>query len=89
LPGIGQWTVGCVLATALADPDAVAVGDYHLKNIVTHALTGRPRGTDEEMLELLRPYAGQRGRVVRLLQLDGHRAPSFGPRQRVLPLNRW
>ena len=26
--------------------DAVAVGDYHLKNIVVHAFTGRPRGTD-------------------------------------------
>jgi 3-methyladenine DNA glycosylase/8-oxoguanine DNA glycosylase len=89
LPGVGQWTIGCVLATAMGDPDAVAVGDYHLKNVVVHAFTGRPRGTDDEMLELLAPYAGQRGRVVRLLQLDGHRAPKFGPRQRVLPLNRW
>lgn len=89
LPGIGQWTVGSVLALSHADPDAVAVGDYHLKNVVVHALTGRPRGTDEEMLDLLAPYAGQRGRVVRLLELDGHRAPVFGPRQRVLPTNRW
>ena len=89
LPGIGQWTIGSVLAVSHADPDAVAVGDYHLKNVITHAFTGRPRGTDDEMLELLEPYVGQRGRVVRLLLLDGHRAPSFGPRQRVLPLSRW
>lgn len=89
LPGIGVWTVGSVLAVSHGDPDAVAVGDFHLKNLVAHALTGRPRGTDEEMLELLEPYRGQRGRVVRLLQLDGHRPPSFGPRQRVLPMNRW
>ena len=89
LPGVGQWTIGSVLAVSHADPDAVAVGDYHLKNVVTHAFTGRARGTDEQMLELLEPYLGQRGRVVRLLLLDGHRAPSFGPRQRVLPLNRW
>ena len=89
LPGIGQWTVGSVLALSHGDPDAVAVGDYHLKNVVVHAFTGRPRGTDEEMLHLLAPYAGQRGRVVRLLELDGHRAPAFGPRQRVLPTNRW
>lgn len=88
LPGIGQWTIGSVLAHAVGDPDAVAVGDYHLKNIITHAFTGRPRGTDEEMLELLAPYEGQRGRVCRLLLLDGHRAPKFGPRQRIIRLNR-
>jgi len=87
LPGIGQWTIGSVLAHAVGDPDAVAVGDYHLKNIVVHAFTGRARGTDDEMLELLEPYRGQRGRVVRLLLLDGHRAPAFGPRHRVVPLN--
>jgi 3-methyladenine DNA glycosylase/8-oxoguanine DNA glycosylase len=89
LPGVGEWTIGVVLASALGEPDAIAVGDYHLKNIVTHALTGRPRGTDETMVELLQPYRGQRGRVVRLLMLDGHRAPKFGPRQRVLPMRQW
>ncbi len=89
LPGIGEWTIGTVLATALGDTDAVAVGDYHLKHLVVHALTGRPRGTDAEMLQLLAPYAGQRGRAVRLLQLAGHRPPKFGPRQRVLPMSRW
>jgi 3-methyladenine DNA glycosylase/8-oxoguanine DNA glycosylase len=89
LRGIGEWTTGSALGVALGDPDSVAVGDFHLKNLVVHALTGRARGTDDEMLELLAPYAGQRGRVVRLLQLDGHRPPKFGPRQRVLPMNRW
>lgn len=89
LPGIGQWTIGSVLGTSLGEPDAVAVGDFHLKNVVAHALAGEPRGTDERMLELLEPYRGQRGRVVRLLQLDGHRAPTFGPRQRILPMSRW
>jgi 3-methyladenine DNA glycosylase/8-oxoguanine DNA glycosylase len=89
LPGIGQWTVGSVLATALGDPDAVAVGDYHLKNAIVCALTGRARGTDEEMLELLEPYAGQRGRAVRLLLSASRPAPKFGPRHRVLPMSRW
>lgn len=89
LPGIGQWTVGSVLATAMGDPDALAVGDYHLKNVIVHALTGRARGTDEEMLDLLAPYAGQRGRAARLLLLAGHRPPKFGPRQRVLPMSGW
>ena len=45
--------------------------------------------TDAQMLELLEPYRGQRGRVVRLLLVDGHSAPKFGPRQRLLPMNRW
>jgi endonuclease III len=89
LPGIGAWTIGSVLATAQGDSDAVAVGDYHLKNLVSYALAGEPRGTDERMLELLEPYIGQRGRVVRLLQFDGHSPPAFGPRHRILPMARW
>jgi 3-methyladenine DNA glycosylase/8-oxoguanine DNA glycosylase len=89
LRGVGPWTIGSVMATAIGDPDAVAVGDFHLKNVVSHALAGEPRGTDERMLELLAPHAGQRGRVVRLLLLDGHRPPAFGPRQRILPMARW
>lgn len=89
LPGIGQWTVGSVMATAFGDPDALAVGDYHLKNAIVYALTGRARGTDEAMLELLARYAGQRGRAARLLLAAGSGAPKFGPRQRVLPMRRW
>lgn len=89
LPGIGEWTIGVVLAVTFGEPDAIAVGDYHLKNIVVHALTGAPRGTDDQLVELLEPYRPHRGRVVRLLELDGHRAPAFGPRQRILPMHRW
>ena len=89
LRGVGAWTVGTVLATAMGDPDAVAVGDYHLKNVVGFALAGEARATDERMLELLSPYAGQRGRVIRALLRHGHRAPKFGPRQRILPMSRW
>lgn len=89
LRGVGEWTIGVVLGLSLGEPDAVAVGDYHLKNTIAHALAGEARATDERMLELLAPYRGQRGRVVRLLLLDGHGAPKFGPRQRVLPMARW
>jgi 3-methyladenine DNA glycosylase/8-oxoguanine DNA glycosylase len=89
LPGTGVWTIGSVMASAMGDPDAVAVGDFHLKNVVSFALAGEVRGTDARMLELLAPYAGQRGRVVRLLLLDGHGAPRFGPRQRILPMAEW
>ncbi len=79
LSGVGPWTIGSVLATALGDADAVAVGDFHLKNLVSFNLAGEPRGTDERMLELLTPYEGQRGRVVRLLQLDGRGTTGIRP----------
>ena len=79
-PGIGPWTAAEVGIRAFGDPDAVSVGDFHLPNMVAWALAGEPRGTDERMLELLEPYRGQRGRVVRLLELAGTQAPRYGPR---------
>jgi len=80
LPGVGPWTVAEVSRLALGDPDAVSVGDFHLPNIVAWTLAGEARGTDERMLELLAPYAGQRGRVQVLLEAAGASAPKFGPR---------
>ena len=79
-PGIGPWTAAEVTLRALGDPDAVSVGDAHLSHVVGFALAGRPRGTDEEMLELLAPWAGHRARVVRLLESAGIAPPRFGPR---------
>lgn len=81
--GVGPWSAGHVGLTALGDPDAVPLGDYHLPHLVAWSLAGEPRGSDERMLELLEPYAGQRGRVVALLMLGGGGAPRRGPR---LPL---
>jgi 3-methyladenine DNA glycosylase/8-oxoguanine DNA glycosylase len=88
IPGVGVWTAAQV-RTALGDPDAVAVGDYHLRNIVAYALAGRPRGTDDELLALLAPYTGQRGRVIRLLLAAGWSAPAFGPRRAIPPIASW
>lgn len=88
LRGIGPWTIGSALGPALGDPDSVPVGDYHIPNAIAAALAGEPRGNDARMLELLAPYAGQRGRVIRLLGLDGHSAPAFGPRRRIEPMYR-
>lgn len=84
--GVGQWTRAVVSARAFADPDALAVGDWHVKNLVAHALAGKPRGTDAEMLALLEPYAGQRQRVVRLLAADGWGAPRLGHPRRILDI---
>lgn len=80
IPGIGPWTAAEVTLRALGDPDAVSVGDFHLKNLVSYALAGEPRGTDDRMLELLEPWAGHRARVIRLLELSGITAPRHGPR---------
>lgn len=89
LPGVGPWTVGSVFGPALGDPDAVPVGDYHFPHVVAWALTGVPRADDDRMLELLEPYRGQRGRVLRAIVSTAGKAPSFGPPQRILPMARW
>lgn len=80
VPGIGEWTAAETVQRALGHADAVSVGDYHLADIVVHFFTGRPRGSDDEMLELLEPWRGQRQRVVRLIELSGVAKPRFGPR---------
>ena len=67
LPGIGPWTTEMILGFGYGDPDAVPLGDIHLPHTVCKALAGEPRGSDERMLELLAPFAGQRFRVTRLL----------------------
>ena len=89
IPGVGPWTVQSVLGPVLGDPDAVPVGDFHIPHSVCWAMAGEVRGSDERMLELLAPYAGQRGRVIRALLLAGWSAPKRGPRQRIQPIARW
>lgn len=66
--GLGVWTCG-EARRLLGDPDAVPLGDDGLPAIVCHAMAGTPpeAATDEQMLELLAPYEGQRGRVVALI----------------------
>lgn len=83
LPGVGPWTAAEVALVSLGDADAVPVGDFHLPNQVSWALAGEARGDDARMLELLAPFTGHRGRVLRLLAAGGHRAPRFGPRTTV------
>ena len=83
LRGIGPWTSGVVASVALGDADAVPVGDYHLPNFVAWNLAGEPRADDARMMALLAPYAGQRGRVARLLKSGGRKPPRYGPRSAV------
>ena len=80
VPGVGPWTAAETLQRSNGDPDAVSVGDFHLSNSVGWAMAGKVRSTDEEMLELLAPYAGHRHRLCRIIRMAGARAPRFGPR---------
>ncbi len=80
LPGVGVWSAAEVAGRAFGDPDAVPIGDFHVPHIVSWALAGEPRADDARMLELLEPYRGQRGRVIRLLEAGGMHPPRFGPR---------
>lgn len=80
-PGVGPWTAAHVAQRAWGDPDAVAVGDFHLPGQVGFALTGRRGVDDAGMLELLEPYRGHRQRVVRHLLAAGvARLPRRAPR---------
>jgi 3-methyladenine DNA glycosylase/8-oxoguanine DNA glycosylase len=80
LPLVGPWTAAEVGFRAFGDPDAVSVGDFHLPSAIAWALAGEERATDERMLELLAPFEGQRGRVIRLIEAAGIKAPRRGPR---------
>ena len=86
--GIGPWTAAEVGLRAFGDADAVPVGDYHVPNLVSWALAREPRGSDRRMLELLEPYEGNRGRVIRLLEVSGITAPRYGPRAPARDISR-
>ncbi|GAY09977.1 DNA-3-methyladenine glycosylase [Pseudonocardia sp. N23] len=79
VPGIGVWTAAEVAQRAWGDPDAVSFGDFHIPTVVGWALVGRPLD-DAGMLEVLAPYAPQRQRAVRYVEVSGFRRPRFGPR---------
>ena len=89
VPGVGPWTATALAGAVLGDPDAVLLGDLHLPHHVCWALAREPRGSDERMVELLEPWRGHRGRVVRLLRGSGNSAPRRGPRYNPLPFERW
>lgn len=78
--GVGIWTAAETAQRALGDPDAVSYRDFHIAKEVVYFFTGRMDGTDEEMAELLKPYAGHRYRVQRLIELSGKHRPRRGPR---------
>ena len=82
--GVGPWTIGYLRGSAMGDSDAVLPGDYSLPSLVALFFTGRERGTDEEMLEMLAPFRPYRFYVTTLLQKSIRSRPRRGPRRRRL-----
>lgn len=87
--GVGRWTATALAAGVVGDPDTVLLGDLHVPHIVCHALAGEQRGDDDRMLELLEPWRGHRGRVVRLLKGARLGPQRRAPRYTPIPIARW
>jgi 3-methyladenine DNA glycosylase/8-oxoguanine DNA glycosylase len=82
VPGVGIWSAHEVVQRSHGDPDSVSVGDFHVSKRVGWALIGE-RVDDDRMLELLEPWAGQRQRVVRLIEAAGIGYERHGPRMAI------
>ncbi|MET9498545.1 DNA-3-methyladenine glycosylase 2 family protein [Streptomyces sp. NPDC006552] len=87
--GIGPWTSAETIQRTNGAPDEVTTGDLHLPHTVGHALAGNRDATDEEMLELLAPYAGQRHRAARLILLSGAAPARRQPKMRRVDIAQW
>jgi len=84
IPGIGPWTIESFLGQCRGDADAVPTLDYWMPHTIVHALTGKPRSDDAEMLALLERFRPHRGRVIRLIFAAGYEAPRHGPRKKSM-----
>ena len=67
LPGVGPWTHAYTLGHGAGDADAVPFGDVHLPHTVALALRGDPRANDDDLAEMLAPFAPHRFRAIRLM----------------------
>lgn len=86
LPGIGPWTIGLVRHLAYGDARAVPLDDWHIGRDLCFALSGEERRNDGRMLELLAPFAGNEGRVWRLISAAGIHHPRRAPGRAPNPL---
>lgn len=81
IAGFGPWTVESVLAIGYGDADAVPTGDFWLPHMVSNAMIGKARASDDEMLALLSPYRPHRYRLIKALYAGGFGAQRFAPRR--------
>lgn len=83
--GIGPWTIGYLRGTAMADSDAVVLGDYGFPRHVAFFFGGKPiDADDDDMLRILEPYRPHRFYVLSLLIKGAAPPPRRGPRHRLL-----
>ncbi len=88
LAGVGPWTAAYTTLLSMGDADAVLVGDLHIPRLVSWTLAGEECGNDARMLELLEPYRGHRGRVIRLVEAGGARPARKMPRRELRAIAR-
>ena len=90
VPGVGVWSARSIMLHVLGHADAVVEGDYHLATVVVTRVQGmKPRrSTDAEMLALLEPVKGERGRAQRWITARGGHLPRRAPRRAMRPLPR-
>ncbi|HEY6570357.1 MAG TPA: hypothetical protein VIZ22_08715 [Candidatus Limnocylindrales bacterium] len=65
---------------------APAAGSHDVRGVARHVGSGGS-GTFRDETELLEAYRGQRGRVLRLLELTGGGPPRRGPRLSRQPID--
>lgn len=87
LRGLGPWSAGSAMLRGMGFADAIILGDYHFPHVVGNALAGEPEADDRRMVELLKPFKGHRGRVMRLITAS---AGGYGPRKAPrAPIRTW
>ncbi len=69
IEGLETGSIELAVLYAFGDPDATPTGDQRRAHQVGAALASEPHADDTRMLELLEPYRGHRGRVMRLVEL--------------------
>lgn len=73
IDGLSNASIELAVLIAFGDADAVPTGDLRRAHEVGRTLAGEPHADDVRMLELLEPWRGHRGRVIRLIETAASR----------------
>lgn len=68
IDGLSEGSIESAMLIAMGDADATPTGDQRRSREVGRVLAGEPHADDSRMLELLEPWRGHRGRVIRLIE---------------------
>ena len=64
-------------------PDGSRIATITWRREIVYLFTGDRNGTDEQLAQLLTPFAGHRYRIQRFAELSGYQRPRRGPRMTV------